>query len=386
MMETTRELIQELTGIAENPGAAVRDAMQQTGKKAVGCFPIYAPEELVYAAGMLPVGMWGGNTKGNLSGKYLQSFCCSIMKANTEQALRGDYDVLSAVIMTAYCDTLKCLMENWKVALPQMKILPIVYAQNRKSESGRQYMKEEFLRLKKELEAVAGTEITDEALEDALDVYDDYRSVMQDFIRIVPDYPALFSPMVRHLVIKAAYFMDKKVYTEKVRKLLGSLPAPETKPRSLHPVILTGLLGEPLEFLDLLEENEFQVVADDLAQESRQFRTIGDRSLPPLERMELTASTFIYIPVMFPLIQAVGIDPVQFGVIAMLNMTLGLLTPPLGINLFLANGLDKRTDFNGICKTVFPMFLLLVFVLLLVTYIPGISTGLLHLWGSAGAA
>lgn len=285
MMETTRELIQELTGIAANPGAAVRDAMQQTGKKAVGCFPIYAPEELVYAAGMLPVGMWGGNTKGNLSGKYLQSFCCSIMKANTEQALRGDYDGLSAVIMTAYCDTLKCLMENWKVALPQMKILPVVYAQNRKSESGRQYMKEEFLRLKKELEAVAGTEITDEALENALDVYDDYRSVMQEFIRIVPDYPALFSPKVRHLVIKAAYFMDKKVYTEKIRKLLGSLPAPETKPRSLHPVILTGLLGEPLEFLDLLEENGFQVVADDLAQESRQFRTIGDRSLPPLERM-----------------------------------------------------------------------------------------------------
>lgn len=285
MMETTRELIQELTGIAANPGAAVKSAMQQTGKKTVGCFPIYAPEELVYAAGMLPVGMWGGNTKGNLSGKYLQSFCCSIMKANTEQALRGDYDGLSAVIMTAYCDTLKCLMENWKVALPQMKILPVVYAQNRKSESGRQYMKEEFLRLKKELEAVAGTEITDEALEDALNVYDDYRSVMQEFIRIVPDYPALFSPKVRHLVIKAAYFMDKKVYTEKIRKLLGSLPAPETKPRSLHPVILTGLLGEPLEFLDLLEENGFQVVADDLAQESRQFRTVGDRSLPPLERM-----------------------------------------------------------------------------------------------------
>ena len=285
MMETTRELIQELTGIAANPGAAVKSAMQQTGKKTVGCFPIYAPEELVYAAGMLPVGMWGGNTKGNLSGKYLQSFCCSIMKANTEQALRGDYDGLSAVIMTAYCDTLKCLMENWKVALPQMKILPVVYAQNRKSESGRQYMKEEFLRLKKELEAVSGTEITDEALEDALNVYDDYRSVMQEFIRIVPDYPALFSPKVRHLVIKAAYFMDKKVYTEKIRKLLGSLPAPETKPRSLHPVILTGLLGEPLEFLDLLEENGFQVVADDLAQESRQFRTVGDRSLPPLERM-----------------------------------------------------------------------------------------------------
>jgi C4-dicarboxylate transporter DctM subunit len=101
--------------------------------------------------------------------------------------------------------------------------------------------------------------------------------------------------------------------------------------------------------------------------------------------MELTASTFIYIPVMFPLVQAVGIDPIQFGVIAMLNMTLGLLTPPLGINLFLANGLDKRSDFNGICKTVLPMFLLLVLVLILITLIPGLSTGLLHLWGSSGA-
>lgn len=95
--------------------------------------------------------------------------------------------------------------------------------------------------------------------------------------------------------------------------------------------------------------------------------------------MELTASTFIYIPVMFPLVQAVGINPIQFGVIAMLNMTLGLLTPPLGINLFIAKGTDKRSDFTGICKAVLPMFGLLVFVLMLVTFIPGISTGLLSL-------
>ncbi len=285
MMETTQELIQELTKIAEAPGAAVLDAIKSTGKKAVGCFPIYAPEELVYAAGMLPVGMWGGNTKGNLAGKYLQIFCCSVMKANTEQALRGDYDGLSAVIITAYCDTLKCLMENWKAALPGMKILPMVYAQNRKTASGRQYMKEEFLRIGKELEKVGGTEITDQALKAALDIYDDYRSVMQKFIVKIRKYPAVFTPRVRHLLIKAAYFMDKKDYTEKIRQILSSLPAPEPLPASRHPIILTGLIGEPVEFLDLLQENDFSVVADDLAQESRQFRTIADRNLPPLDRM-----------------------------------------------------------------------------------------------------
>ncbi|MDR2132351.1 MAG: TRAP transporter large permease [Clostridiales Family XIII bacterium] len=98
--------------------------------------------------------------------------------------------------------------------------------------------------------------------------------------------------------------------------------------------------------------------------------------------MELTASTFIYIPIVFPLVVAAGIDPVQFGIVAILNMTLGLLTPPLGVNLFIAKGIDSRTDFNGIIKSVLPMFALLVFVLLLVTFVPSLSTGLIDLLGS----
>lgn len=100
--------------------------------------------------------------------------------------------------------------------------------------------------------------------------------------------------------------------------------------------------------------------------------------------MELTASTFIWVPVLYPIVEAVGVNPIQFGIICVLNMTLGLLTPPLGINLFIAKGTDKRSDFGGICRSVMPMFLLLVFVLVMITLVPGISTGLLSLIGSAG--
>jgi C4-dicarboxylate transporter DctM subunit len=94
--------------------------------------------------------------------------------------------------------------------------------------------------------------------------------------------------------------------------------------------------------------------------------------------MELTASTFIYIPMLYPLVQAAGIDPIQFGVIAILNMTLGLLTPPLGVNLFIAKGTDPRSDFSGICKEATPMFLLLVGLLLIITFVPALSTGLVY--------
>lgn len=96
--------------------------------------------------------------------------------------------------------------------------------------------------------------------------------------------------------------------------------------------------------------------------------------------MELTASTFIYVPILFPLSQAIGIDPIQFGVMLLLNMTLGLLTPPLGINLFIAEGLDDRADFNGIIKAVLPMFGLLVALLMAITYIPALTVGILNLF------
>jgi benzoyl-CoA reductase/2-hydroxyglutaryl-CoA dehydratase subunit BcrC/BadD/HgdB len=280
------DLIHELETIAENPGASVLKAMKQTGKKAVGCFPIYAPEEIVYAAGMLPVGMWGGHATGNLANKYLQGFCCSIMKANTEQALKGDYECLSAVIMTSYCDTLKCLMENWKVASPQLHIIPIVYAQNRKIEAGKTYMLEEFERVKDELEKITGEEISEVDLITAVDLYDDYRATMQEFVEIVNEHPSIFKARTRHLIIKAAYYMDKKDYTAKIKTLIEEVNKMQVKPDlKLKKIILTGLMSEPNGFLDLLTENNMLVVSDDLAQESRQFRTIAPKEGTALRRM-----------------------------------------------------------------------------------------------------
>lgn len=89
--------------------------------------------------------------------------------------------------------------------------------------------------------------------------------------------------------------------------------------------------------------------------------------------MEETATTFIYTPILFPLITQMGVDPVHFGVIMVMNMTMGLITPPLGINLFVAAGLDTRVKFSDILKHILPPFLVLVVVLMLVTYVPDIA-------------
>ena len=95
--------------------------------------------------------------------------------------------------------------------------------------------------------------------------------------------------------------------------------------------------------------------------------------------METTASTYIYTPILFPLITALGIDPIQFGVVMVMNLTMGLITPPLGINLLVATGIDKRVILAEQVKRVLPMFFVLVVVLMLVSYIPDISLFLVRL-------
>jgi (R)-2-hydroxyisocaproyl-CoA dehydratase beta subunit len=278
-------LIHELESVGQNPNSSILASMKETGKKAVGCFPIYTPEEIVYAAGMLPVGMWGGQTTGTLSDRYLQTFCCSIMKANTEQALLGAYDFLSGVIVTAYCDTLKCIIENWKIAFPHLNIIPVVYPQNRKIQAGKDYMRDELERVQRELEKISGKKITAEDLEESIEIYDDYRSSMQEFADLVKKHPILLNAKSRHLIIKAAYFMDKKLYTGKIKELIHEIKKLPEEVTEKKRIILTGLIAEPNGLLDIITENHMFVVADDLAQESRQFRTIAPRQGDALQRM-----------------------------------------------------------------------------------------------------
>ncbi|MDR2486560.1 MAG: 2-hydroxyacyl-CoA dehydratase family protein [Clostridiales Family XIII bacterium] len=286
-MSGLNEAIRELTEISQNPKESVAKAMRETGKKAVGCFPIYTPDEVVYACGLLPVGMWGGRAKGSLSDRYLQTFCCSIMKANTEQALRGDYDMLSAVIVTAFCDTLKCIIEDWKVAVPHLNILPIVYPQNRKADSGKAYFRAELKRIADALSAQLGTGCTDESLSAAVDLYDEYRRCMQVFVQAVAKKPGILSAFERHHIIKAAYFMDKKDYIPKLRAVTEAIeaaPVPEAR-KGFRRLVISGILGEPDGLLDLFEECGVAIVGDDLAQESRQFRTIAPREGDGYARM-----------------------------------------------------------------------------------------------------
>ena len=279
------EIIADLQETANHPAKAVKASMKETGKKAVGCLPYYTPDEIIYAAGLLPVGLWGGQTEIKEADKYLQSFCCSIMRINVEQGMKGMYDFLSAVVIPTYCDTLKCICDNWQVAVPKTYLIPIVYPQHRKIAAGVTYLIDEYKRVQKEFETITGRKITEQDLEDSIAIYEDYRKTMRQFTAIVGKYPKTLNAKTRHLIIKAAYFMDKSHYTAKVKELMEELKKLPVENFDGIKVVITGILAETDALLDAFVENKMIFVADDLAHESRQFRTCVRSEGTALERL-----------------------------------------------------------------------------------------------------
>jgi len=88
--------------------------------------------------------------------------------------------------------------------------------------------------------------------------------------------------------------------------------------------------------------------------------------------MEPSSIIMIMVPLLLPVATMLGIDPIHFGVIITINMELGMLTPPVGLNLFVASGITGE-PIKEVVKSVLPWFLVLLVGLLLITYIPEIS-------------
>lgn len=93
--------------------------------------------------------------------------------------------------------------------------------------------------------------------------------------------------------------------------------------------------------------------------------------------IDAISGILIFVPLLLPAVVNFGIDPVHFGIIVVINLSLGMFTPPFGLNLFVAQGIFKRSIWS-IARSIFPYLLIYLGGLFLTTYIPAISLFLLR--------
>ncbi len=278
-MSEIQELLVQFKDIADNQRKYL-DKYLNAGKKAVGIFPYYAPEEIVHAGGMFPLGVWGGVGPIEKAKEYFPTFYYSLALRCLEMALDGTLDGLSASILTTLDDTLRPLSQNYKVSAGRK--IPMVFlnhGQHRKEDFGKIYNAKIFQNAREELEKICDVKITDENLKKSFEVYNENRALKREFIKLAATHPQTIKASDRCYVLKSGYHIMKEEHNEMLKKLNDILKSMPEEEWDGVKVITSGIIVDNPGLLEVFDDYKICVVGDDVAHESRGLKVDIDMSI-----------------------------------------------------------------------------------------------------------
>lgn len=278
------------------------DKYVSAGEKVIGWTGPYAPEELVYAAGMIPMGIWGAEGDVTLSKEYFPAFYASPILRTMDLGLEGKLDKMSGMILPGLSDGLKGLSQNWRRAVKNVPALYIGYGQNRKIDAGIEYNKKQYIKLIAKLEEISGAKIEEAKVEEAIVLYNKHRKAMQEFSSLVATHLNTMTPSKRIIVMNSALHFDKAEHLEileEINKELKEMPEEKFEGKK---IVTTGVLGNSPDMLKILESFNLGIVDDNINHESGQFDYLVDEGTDdPIRALakwisDIEGSTFLYDP------------------------------------------------------------------------------------------
>ncbi|MDE3111982.1 MAG: 2-hydroxyacyl-CoA dehydratase [Chloroflexota bacterium] len=245
----------------------VREWRDRTGGKVIGCFPVYAPVEVPYSLGMLPIGLFGGGNRVEIANadSRFQSFICSIVKSTLELGFIGKLDVLDGLMFHSICDPARNLASVMGRNFPQRPAVFVHLPQNFQSPLAAQYMATELRRAADELGAIAGRKARDEDLAAAIVAYDKVRELQRRLYALRSSSPERISTSELYTLSRLATLMDPKDVAPILEAALAGAIKRTERPKDRIRVVLAGSFCEqpPLELIESLEQAGCYIVDDD---------------------------------------------------------------------------------------------------------------------------
>jgi benzoyl-CoA reductase subunit C len=237
------------------------------GRKAIGYMPIYVPREIVHAAGMLPVGIFGGGDQLEViqGDAYYQSYICRIPRSTLELGLTGRLDVLDGMLFPSICDVIRNLSGMWQIMFKDKYVKYFDLPQNYDDDTGGEFYVHEMQQLREDLGGLSGTPVTDDQLRASIAVYNENRKAIRELYAYRAEQPWQAPTSELYLVLRAGCVLPPEEHTALVRSYLAAARR-ETRPqRDNARVVLTGSFCEqpPLSLIKSIEMSGCYVVDDD---------------------------------------------------------------------------------------------------------------------------
>jgi benzoyl-CoA reductase subunit C len=236
---------------------------REGGGKVVGHFQVYFPEEIAHAAGLLPFKVRGAPIEPTQADSHFGSYLCSIIKTSLELALSGRVP-LELFVTHPICDAARNLAGVWgrNVSYPcRILYLP----QNPNSGFAARYLRDEYDRVRTLCAEVAGRDVTDEALRQSIDVFNENRALLRRLYSLKREHPWLLPVDEAYVLMAVGGLVPREEHNELLRTVLPLLEARSLPRRDKVRVILEGGFCEqpPLDLLRAIARSCY-VVDDDL--------------------------------------------------------------------------------------------------------------------------
>ncbi|MFH2046329.1 MAG: 2-hydroxyacyl-CoA dehydratase family protein [Pseudomonadota bacterium] len=279
------ELLKKFTPIVKDPHSWLTRWKKETGKKILGCFPMYIPEEIIHAAGILPIQLLGSNERITLGDKYCHPYVCDLVRGNFDLSVKGKMDYLDGVIFSDYCLTEQLISDIWIRHSPDSFYKQLILPKNLAMSYADGRLLSQFNDLKKGVEELSGRKTTDSDLKKSIAIYNKNKKLLQELYNIRTDNPGLFMARDLATVIAAAMLMPKEDHNELLLQFIEEAKKqPKVKSKKIRLVVSGSLCDMPeLEILDIIEELGAQIVDDDLYVGRRYFYTLVDETINPMD-------------------------------------------------------------------------------------------------------
>jgi benzoyl-CoA reductase subunit C len=243
------------------------------GRKVVGFMPVYVPRELIHAAGMLPLGIFGGGDSLEVihGDAYYQSYICRIPRSTLELGISGRLDFVDGMLFPFVCDVIRNLSGLWKIMFPKVYSHFFDTPQNYRAEVGGAYYRHELEQLKSDFEELAGRKITDHDLRASIAAYNENRKVVNEVYSFRSEQPWKAPTVEVYLLMRAGMILSVEEHTQLMRDYLAAVVQEDRPMRDNSRIIITGAFCEqpPLNLIKSIEMAGCYVVDDDYMLVSR---------------------------------------------------------------------------------------------------------------------
>lgn len=280
-----KEIIKKFLDVATDPYKSVSELKEKKKQKVLGCFPMDIPEELINAAGLLPVVLWESNELITIGHSRIMPFNCGLARSVVDDAMKGKLAFLDGML---FCDT--CLQarnlpfiieRNSKLNYIEFFYLPPLL----KSQVAKAYLLNNLRKLKMSLEEFSGQKITDDALSRSIETSNRNRALLRRVYELRQSKPGILRASEVKAIIQSGFLMAKDDHNALLEQLVPKLEAaPAPKTTGIR-VALAGYLcfAPRTDMLNLIEDSGTTVVDDFVYVGSRYFANDVNPNGNPLE-------------------------------------------------------------------------------------------------------